>query len=103
MQEIRYATRALSRTPTLTVTALLIMALGIGATTAMFSVANAVLFRPLPFADPERLVQFGTVGILEFKAYRAQSQSFEGLLFYGAVNKNLHDAAAPERIAVIAA
>jgi putative ABC transport system permease protein len=103
MRDIRYATRSLLRTPTLTVTALLIMALGIGATTAMFSVANAVLFRPLPFADPERLVQFGTVGLLEFKAYREQSQSFEGLLSYGAVNKNLHDAAAPERIAVIAA
>jgi putative ABC transport system permease protein len=102
-QDIRYATRSLFRTPTLTVTALLIMALGIGATTAMFSVANAVLFRPLPFADPERLVQIGTVGVLEFKAYREQSQSFEGLLSYGALNKNLYDAAAPERIAVIAA
>jgi putative ABC transport system permease protein len=103
MRDIRYATRSLLRTPTLTVTALLIMALGIGATTAMFSVANAVLFRPLPFADPERLVQFGTVGILEFKAYREQSRSFDGLLSYGAVNKNLHDAASPERIAAIAA
>jgi hypothetical protein len=65
--------RALLRTPAVTFTALLIMALGIGATTAIFSVANAVLFRPLPFADPERLVQFGTIGILEFQAYRELS------------------------------
>jgi len=103
MQEIRYATRALSRTPTLTLTALLIMALGIGATTAMFTVANSVLFRPLPFADPERLVQFGTVGVLEFQAYREQSRSFEALVSYGAVNKTLHDVAEPERIAAVAA
>jgi hypothetical protein len=91
------------RTPTLTVTALLVMALGIGATTAIFSVANSVLFRPLPFADPERLVQFGTVGVLEFTAYREQSQSFETLVSYGAVNKNLHDVAEPERIAAVTA
>src|SRR4029453_6363275 len=103
MQEIRYATRALSRTPTLTLTALLIMALGIGATTAMFTVANSVLFRPLPFADPERLVQFGTVGVCEFPAYREQSRSFEALVSYGAVNKTLHDVPEPERIAAVAA
>ena len=48
MRDIRYAIRALLRTPAVTFTALLIMALGIGATTATFSVANAVLFRPLP-------------------------------------------------------
>jgi putative ABC transport system permease protein len=103
MQEIRYATRALSRTPTLTLTALLIMALGIGATTAMFTLANSVLFRPLPFADPERLVQFGTVGVLEFQAYREQSRSFEALVSYGTVNKTLHDVPEPERIAAVAA
>ena len=62
MRDIRYAIRALLRTPAVTFTALVIMALGIGATTAIFSVANTVLFRPLPFADPERLVQIGTVG-----------------------------------------
>jgi putative ABC transport system permease protein len=103
MQEIRHAARALLRTPTLTLTAFVIMALGIGATTAMFTVANSVLFRPLPFADPQRLVQFGTVGVLEFKAYREQSRSFEALVSYGAVNKNLHDVAEPERIAAVAA
>ena len=91
MRDIRYAIRALLRTPAVTFTALLIMALGIGATTAIFSVANAVLFRPLPFADPERLVQFGTVGILEFQAYREQSRSFESLVSWGTVNKNLDD------------
>ena len=103
MRDIRYAIRALLRTPAVTFTALLIMALGIGATTAIFSVANAVLFRPLPFADPERLVQFGTVGILEFQAYREQSRSFESLVSWGTVNKNLDGGAAPERISAVAA
>ena len=90
MRDIRYATRALSRTPGLTLTVVLIMALGIGATTAMFTVANSVLFRSLPFADPERLVQFGTVGVLEFNAYRDQSRSFETLVSYGTINKTLY-------------
>jgi len=103
MPDIRYAIRGLLRTPTVTFTALLIMALGIGATTAMFSVANAVLFRPLPFADPERLVQLGTVSVLEFQAYREQSRSFESLVSYRTVNKNLHDAADPQRISAVEA
>jgi predicted permease len=103
MHDIRYAIRALLSTPTVTVMVLSLMALGIGATTAVFSIANSVLFRPLPFADPERLLQFGTLGVLEFNAYREQSRSFEGLVSYGAVNKNLNDVAEPERIAVVAA
>jgi putative ABC transport system permease protein len=103
MQDIRYATRALLRTPTVTFTALLIMTLGIGATTAIFSVANNVLFRPLPFANPERLVQFGTVSVLEFQAYREQSRSFESLVSWGTVNKNLDDVGGPERISAVAA
>jgi putative ABC transport system permease protein len=103
MRDIRYAIRALLRTPAVTFIALLIMALGIGATTAIFSVANNVLFRPLPFADPERLVEFGTVGILEFQAYREQSRSFESLVSWGTVNKNLDDLGGPERISAVAA
>ena len=103
MRDIRYATRALLRSPTVTFTALLVLALGIGATTAIFSVANSVLFRPLPFVNPERLVQVGSIGVLEFQAYREQSQSFESLVSYGVVNKNLHDVAEPERLSAVAA
>jgi predicted permease len=80
-----------------------ILALGIGATTAIFTVANSVLFRPLPFADPERLVQVGTIGILEFQTYREQSRSFESLVSWGTVNRNLHDVSGPERISAVAA
>ena len=56
-QDVRYALRSLARTPGFTATAIVVAGLGIGATTATFSTADHVLLRPLPFADPERLVR----------------------------------------------
>jgi len=56
-QDIRFAVRTLRRTPGFTLSALLILALGIGAATAVFALANAVLFAPLPFPHEQRLVQ----------------------------------------------
>ena len=57
MQDLRYAVRSLLRSPGFALTAVLVTALGVGANTAAFSVADFVLFRPLPFADPETLVR----------------------------------------------
>ena len=103
MRDVRYAIRALLGTPAVTFTSLVILALGIGATTAIFSVAYGALFRPLPFAEPHRLVHFGTMPILELQLYRDESRALASVVSYSTANKTLQDVADPERITAVTA
>ena len=95
VQNFKFAFRRLKNNPGFTVVAVLTLALGIGANSAMFSIVNAVLLRPLPYRDPQRLVllaehwpQFPRLSLsyLNFKDWRDQSHSFEAV---GAVRNNV--------------
>src|SRR5688500_14086270 len=61
-RNFRYAARVLARTPSFTVVAVAVRALGIGATSAIFSLVSAVWLKPLPFADAERIVELPLIG-----------------------------------------
>ena len=88
MNDLKYAIRAFLRTPGFTLVAVLTLGLGIGATTAIFSVVNAVLLRPLPYASADRLVT--TRGSLpDLRDLEAATQSFEGMAFWASNLYNL--------------
>jgi putative ABC transport system permease protein len=83
-RDLRYGARLLRRSPRFTVTALTLLVLGIGSTTAIFSIAYAVLVRPLPYADPERLVflaeqQGSGIAWPNFVDWRQRATSFDGI------------------------
>ncbi|HEV7472735.1 MAG TPA: ABC transporter permease, partial [Pyrinomonadaceae bacterium] len=88
LKDIRYGIRSLLKRPSLTVLAIVTLALGIGANTAMFSVINAVLIRPLPYNEPDRLVWMNETGpevanrmvsYPNFQDWQARSSSFEAM------------------------
>jgi len=90
-RDLRYAVRQLRRTPTFALVAIVTLALGIGANTAVFSLVNGVLLRPLPYHDPSRLTMVweknddGTpenVGYATYVEWKAQSRSFAELAVY---------------------
>src|SRR5262245_12891104 len=96
LRDVRYAGRSLRRNPGFATLAVLIMALGIGANTAVFSVVNAVLLKPLAYKDPDRIVALSSlwtlreaatalskqVSILDFQDWHDQSSSFEAMAHY---------------------
>ena len=108
-QDLRYACRTLSRSRSFVFIATLMLALGIGANTAIFSVVQTVLIRPLPYADADRVVwltnkntTLGVTGAFlnpaDILDFREQSRSFERIAAWGTLPLNLYGAARPERV-----
>jgi putative ABC transport system permease protein len=106
-QDLKFAVRMLAKSPGFTAVAILTLALGIGANTAIFSIVNAVLLRPLPFKDSAQLVRLrethknvGNVSVSypDFLDWREQSHSFAGMAVINNVGFNLSGIAQPENI-----
>ena len=109
VQDVRYALRMLAKNPAFTFVAVFTLALGIGANTAIFSLVNSVLLRPLPYRESDRLVlllqaspKLGLsswgVSQADFAAYREQNRSFESLALVNSTGTNLTGNGEPERL-----
>jgi putative ABC transport system permease protein len=106
-QDIRYGVRMLWKNPGITIIVVIALALGIGANTAIFSVVNAVLIRPLPYQESERLVFLNekspvldemSISYPNFLDWRTQNQTFEKMGVYNRASYNLTGAGEAERI-----
>jgi putative ABC transport system permease protein len=106
-QDLRYGMRMLLKKPWVTLIAMVTLALGIGANSAIFSVVNAVLLRPLPFEESERLVYLNessqqmrmiSISYPNFSDWRAQNQVFEKLGVFNSNSYNLTGSGEAERI-----
>ena len=114
-QDLSYGARMLLKNPGFTLVAVLTLALGIGANTAIFSVVNAVLLRPLPYIDPDRIVTLASitddapsalaqqVSIPDFQDWHDQSSSFEAMAYYSSRETAVMIASSAEyaRVAVV--
>jgi predicted permease len=107
LQDLRHAVRTLRKSPGFALIAVITLALGIGANTAMFSIVNGVLLRPLPYANPDRLLRLATsmpqfkdasVSYPNFLDWQRRNRSFEQLGLYRNENYTLTGLANPERL-----
>src|SRR5215510_15780132 len=109
MQDLRYAVRVLFKSKALTAVALVTLALGIGVNSAIFSVVNAIVLRPLPYPESERLmVIWGNlhksglekteISALEFRDFQQQCQTFDQIAAYSSEGFNLTGVDQPERL-----
>lgn len=110
-QDLRYGWRTLLKAPGFAAAALFTLALGIGASTAIFSLVYGILLRPLPFRDPSRLVvlnettpKVGNVSVSypNFQDWRAQSRTFSEMAAVSSVNFNMTGIGQPEHVAGLA-
>jgi putative ABC transport system permease protein len=113
-RDLRFGLRSLRRSPGFTMVAVLCLTLGIGANAAIFSVLNAVLLRPLPYAQPDRLVRAyetyggasggqGSVSYANFHDWQEQTSGFERMAAWTEASLTLQGASEAERIKVTAA
>jgi predicted permease len=99
VQDLRYAARTLARRPGFTAVVIVVLALGIGANAAVFSVVDAVLLRPLPFPEPERLVEVhlattegdprGPVSEVDFEDWRESGHVFQDIALVNTISRGL--------------
>ncbi|HUH07752.1 MAG TPA: ABC transporter permease [Egibacteraceae bacterium] len=111
-QDVSFAVRSLRRQPAFTVMAVGMLALGIGATVAIFALVNAVVLKPLPFADPDRLMLVHLLGpgpgepaprqmiwsYPKYRVFRENQRTFAATAAFSAWNWNLTGSASPERL-----
>ncbi|HEX8116531.1 MAG TPA: ABC transporter permease, partial [Pyrinomonadaceae bacterium] len=110
LQDVRFGARMLTRNKAFTAVAVLTLALGIGANTAIFSVVNDLLLRPLPYTDAERVVMLwevtpsgrhmNTTSRANFREWRAQGSSFESMAAFSDQRLNLTGAGEPEEVGI---
>jgi putative ABC transport system permease protein len=107
LQDLRYGARTLAKNPGFALVAIITLALGIGANTAIFSLVNGILLRQLPFQEPERLVLVNSrrlasgkypFTLSDFIDYRDQNQSLSGIAAYASWSANLTDQGEPEQL-----
>src|SRR5436853_5323886 len=114
LRDLRYGARILLKQPGFTLIAVLTLALGIGANTAIFSIVNAVLLRPLPYQEPERIMLLWgknpqlqlnmtdfPISYGDFLDLRAQSRTFESLAAFYPNSVNLTGDANPEHLGAV--
>ena len=106
-QDLRYGIRMLAKNPGFTAVAIITLALGIGANTAIFSVVNAVVLRPLPYADAGRLISLEenghhghqlSISYPDLLDWQQQNQVFENIAGFQSASFNLAGEYQPERI-----
>src|SRR2546427_141786 len=108
-QDLRYGLRMLAKNPGFTAVAVVTLALGIGANTAIFSVVNTVLLHPLPYPDSDRIVSIvrgegGDASVPMFTYWEQTNPSFNDLAAYrGGTSITLSDAGSPELVEPIKA